>query len=108
MRISDWSSDVCSSDLPSGTYVGPRSGLGSALGGGGQQTAPVGSAAPSTPAPDGGFMTVDQFKSLSGASSFRPGHPAWDVPVSISGDADFDQLPSGKTYVGPDGIVRQK
>src|SRR3546814_10378902 len=96
MRISDWSSDVCSSDLPSGTYVGPRSGLGSALGGGGQQTAPVGSAAPSTPAPDGGFMTVDQFKSLSGASSFRPGHPAWDVPVSISGDADFDQLPSDR------------
>src|SRR3546814_3829124 len=27
MRISDWSSDVCSSDLPSGSYIRVRSGL---------------------------------------------------------------------------------
>src|SRR3546814_16253694 len=78
--------------LPSGTYVGPRSGLGSALGGGGQQTAPVGSAAPSTPAPDGGFMTVAKFKSLSGASSFSQGHPDWDWPGRHSGDGEFVQV----------------
>lgn len=63
----------------------------------------------SAPAPSsGGFMTLGQFDAMRSVPTFKSGHPAWDTPVQISNDADFDKLPSGKTYIGPDNVVRRK
>lgn len=64
---------------------------------------------PSLPsAEQGGFMSLDQFKSMQGASTFKPGHPLWDTPVRITSQAEYNQIPSGKTYIAPDGSVRTK
>lgn len=88
-------------------FFGPRSTLLQNLGGGGQSISPQPVDAPASPA-GGGFMTLGQFQSMQGAHTFKPGHPAWATPVQITGDADYDRLPSGKTFIGPDGIVRTK
>lgn len=53
-------------------------------------------------------MTLGQFDAMRSVPTFKSGHPAWDTPVQISNDADFDKLPSGKTYIGPDNVVRRK
>lgn len=75
--------------------------------GGGQQSPVPGASAPPTQVPTQ-FMTMSQFSAMRDAPTFKPGHPAWSTPVQISGDEEYDMLPTGKTYVGPDGTVRVK
>jgi hypothetical protein len=78
-------------------------------GGGGPVSPTPGGGSGSAPSLDaGGFMTLGQFKSMLGAPTFKPGHPAWSTPVEITGDADYDSLPSGKTFIGPDRQIRTK
>jgi len=62
-----------------------------------------------TPAPSsGGFMTLDQFKAMRTVPTFKSGHPAWQTPVRVTTQAEYGELPSGKTYIAPDGSVRTK
>lgn len=44
----------------------------------------------------------------SGGASDMPGAPDMGAPKHIQNDAEYDALPSGATFVGPDGVTRKK
>ena len=72
------------------------------LGEPGQGTAPL-SAPPSGPASASTLALGDRIPTPEGAA---PAPTAG--PVHIAGDADYNALPKGTVYIGPDGIPRTK
>lgn len=42
------------------------------------------------------------------APAAAPVRPTANAPVKVTNDAEFNKLPSGTTFVGPDGITRRK
>ena len=41
-------------------------------------------------------------------AAFSPSAAPAAAPVKITGDADYDKLPSGSLFIGPDGQQRRK
>lgn len=76
-------------------------------GGGGPNLGDAGGGSASPPS-SGGFMTLDQFKAMRTVPTFKSGHPAWATPVRVASQAEYEELPAGKTYIAPDGSVRTK
>lgn len=77
-------------------------------GGGGPDLGAAGGGSVAPASSSGGFMTLDQFKALRTVPTFRSGHPAWQTPVKVTTEAEMRELPSGKTFIAPDGSVRTK
>lgn len=107
-RITAMNDPIVNVSLGGRDFAGPRSLFLGKQGKGGDPFSQPSGGAETAPPPPGGFMTLGQFDALRAVPTFKEGHPAWNTPVQITGDSDFDLLPAGKTYVGPDGVVRRK
>ena len=63
---------------------------------------------------------LNQYSNVTGRKQSKMGMPEWKrgggaapsgasgAPTKISGDADYDKLPSGAVFIGPDGVQRRK
>lgn len=58
-----------------------------------------------TPAAPGGNRSGGPTAPAPAAAAVRP---TANAPVKVTSDAEFNKLPSGTTFVGPDGITRRK
>jgi hypothetical protein len=62
----------------------------------------------STPAASGSAAAPPPGKPGAAGAGTPPARPGQGPPVKITGDADYNQLPSGATYIDPDGVTRTK
>ncbi|WP_093021199.1 hypothetical protein [Sphingobium sp. YR768] len=95
---------VVSIPVPGGTYLGPRSGIGSTIGKEGDPTS-GGAGGGNASSPSGSFMSVDQYRSMR--QSMGAGYDAWsrkyNVPVLVNSPEEMAGLPSGTPVVSADG-----
>src|SRR3546814_4635185 len=91
MRISDWSSDVCSSDLPDGAV---RLSAGYNIVGGELAAAPVNATAANITAADTLFRS-NTIARASGAFTAGPTQPLPGSPTPLSSDRKSTRLNSG-------------
>lgn len=54
------------------------------------------------------FATIDALVAKMREEAAPAAAPAAGAPVRIANDADYARLPSGATFVGPDGVTRRK
>ena len=63
---------------------------------------------PVSSGPQGGHLTFDQYKSMSQGMDFGSWQKKFGTPVLLQSESEFNALPKGMRFVGPDGIVRMK
>jgi len=60
------------------------------------------------PPQQGGFLTFDQYKSMSASTNFLRWQQQFGTPIEVTDESQFNSLPKGARFVGPDHIVRVK
>ncbi|MBB4642373.1 hypothetical protein [Rhizorhapis suberifaciens] len=96
--------------LPGGTYVGPRSGLSAAMGGGDPTSGVPGAQAP-TPPTQGGFADfggASQLIQSMGAPGFLQWQQKHGTPVMVNSPEEAAALPAGTRIMAPDGRIKVK
>jgi hypothetical protein len=67
-----------------------------------------GSATGEHPPQQGGFLTFDQYRSMSASTNFPRWQQQFGTPIEVTDESQFNSLPKGSRFVGPDHVVRVK